>query len=76
MSFYLAAFEGWRQAYGQIWLKKIIDLIDYDLEFSEQQKELLKKYYKANFNLIDKIEKSGLSDEEKQEISNSLFMPK
>jgi hypothetical protein len=39
-------FNEWRKTKGQAWVEKLTGLIGHNLQFSEQQKELLKEYYK------------------------------
>jgi dsRNA-specific ribonuclease len=69
-------FEDWRQNKGQDWVEEIKDAIGHDLQFSEQQKELLKQYYDANKLLIDCIYKaSNVPPEVKEEILKTWFLP-
>ena len=68
-------FEEWRQEYGQNWLDRIRQLIDYDLVFSEHQKDLLKEYYEKKLLILDLIKDSKLTEEEKQVIKETLFLP-
>ncbi|MBD2387063.1 NACHT C-terminal helical domain 2-containing protein [Cylindrospermum sp. FACHB-282] len=68
-------FDEWRQAQGQYWLNKIKELIGHDLQFSDQQKELLKEYYKANQGILDCLNDDKISPELRQEIEDSLFLP-
>jgi hypothetical protein len=46
------------------------------LQFSEQQKELLKQYYKANKLLMDCINKAEVDPEVREEILETLFLPR
>jgi hypothetical protein len=69
-------FEDWRQDKGQDWVEEIKDAIGHDLQFSEQQKELLKQYYKANKSLIDEIYKAKVATEVREEILETLFLPR
>jgi len=69
-------FEDWRQDKGQDWVDEIKDAIGHNLQFSEQQKELLKQYYKANKLLIDCIYKAEVAPEVREEILETLFLPK
>lgn len=69
-------FNKWRQAKGQAWVEKFTGLIGHNLQFSEQQKELLKEYYKANKSLVEYLN-SGcqVSDIVRQEIEQTLLLP-
>lgn len=69
-------FEDWRQDKGQDWVEEIKDAIGHDLQFSEQQKELLKQYYDANKLLIDCIYKAEVAPEVREEILETLFLPR
>jgi dsRNA-specific ribonuclease len=70
-------FEAWRQDKGQDWVEEIKDAIGHDLQFSEQQKELLKQYYDANKLLIDCINNaSNVAPEVREEILETLFLPR
>lgn len=69
-------FEDWRQDKGQDWVEEIKDAIGHDLQFSEQQKELLKQYYDANKLLIDCIYKAKVATEVREEILETLFLPR
>jgi dsRNA-specific ribonuclease len=70
-------FEDWRQDKGQDWVEEIKDAIGHDLQFSEQQKELLKQYYNANKLLMDYINKaSNVAPEVREEILETLFLPR
>ena len=69
-------FEDWRQDKSQDWVEEIKDAIGHDLQFSEQQKELLKQYYKANKSLIDEIYKAKVATEVREEILETLFLPR
>lgn len=66
----------WRQDKGQDWVEEIKDAISHDLQFSEQQKELLKQYYNANKLLIDCIYKAEVAPEVREEILETLFLPR
>lgn len=68
-------FEDWRQDEGQDWIEEIKDAIGYELQFSEQQKELIKEYYNANKLLIDCIYKAEVTPEVREEILKTLFLP-
>jgi dsRNA-specific ribonuclease len=69
-------FEDWRQDKGQNWVEEIKDAIGHDLQFSEQQKELLKQYYDANKLLMDCINKAyNVAPEVREEILETLFLP-
>ena len=68
-------FEEWRQEYGQNWLERIRQLIGYDLVLNEHQKDLLKEYYEKNLLIFDLIKDSKLTDKDKQDIKETLFLP-
>lgn len=71
-----ARFEEWRQAKGRYWVEKISNLLGYDLQFSQQQKELLKEYYAANLLLVECLNSaSNVSRELRQEIEDTLLLP-
>ncbi len=69
-------FDEWRKAKGPTWVEKLTTLIGYNLHFSEQQKDLLKKYYKANKSLVEYLN-SGcqVSEAVRQEIKETLLLP-
>lgn len=70
-------FETWRQDNGQAWVEKIKEAIGHDLQFSEQQKELLKQYYNDNKLLMDRINQASNVDREvREEILETLFLPR
>lgn len=69
-------FEAWRKAKGQTWLNKIITVLGYDLQFTDEQKELLKQYYDANKLLLECLNSaSNLTPEAQQNILNTLLLP-
>lgn len=69
-------FEEWRQAQGQLWIKKISKLLNCDLEFTQQEKELLKRYYNANLLLMECLNSAThVSQEVRQEIIDNLLLP-
>lgn len=45
-------FDAWRKANGQEWIEKIRAAIGHDLQLSDTQWELLKKYLDANKLLV------------------------
>ena len=69
-------FEDWRQDKGQDWVEEIKDAIGHELQFSEQQKELIKQYYNANKSLIDEIYEAEVTPEVREEILETLFLPR
>ena len=69
-------FEDWRQDKGQDWVEEIKDAIGHELQFSEQQKELIKQYYNANKSLIDEIYEAEVTPEVREEILKTLFLPR
>lgn len=75
-------FKQWWQANGQAWYEKLRSVIinyrymGHDLQFSEQQKELLQQYYNANKLLIDCLNSDCyVSREVRQHIEDTLFLP-
>ncbi|MCA1991368.1 MAG: hypothetical protein LDL41_04865 [Coleofasciculus sp. S288] len=69
-------FEDWRQDKGQDWVNEIKDAIGHNLQFSEQQKELLKQYYDANKLLMECIYKAEVAPEVREDILETLFLPR
>ena len=70
-------FEVWRKAKGQDWLKEIITVLGHDLQFTDEQKELLKEYYDANKLLLECLNSaSNLAPEVREKILESLFLPR
>jgi len=69
-------FETWRKANGENWLKQLRLAIGHNLQFSDQQKDLLKQYYADNKLLLECIGAANVSSEVKDEILESLFLPK
>jgi len=70
-------FEAWWKAKGQSWLKKIITVLGYDLQFTDEQKELLKQYYDANKLVLECLNSaSNLTPEARENILKTLFLPK
>jgi predicted NACHT family NTPase len=70
------------QADSQTWSQKLRPLIikhrniDRNWQFSEQQKELLKKYYYANKLLVDCLNSaSNVTPAVRQEIEDTLLLP-
>jgi len=69
-------FDEWRKFKGRAWVEKLTNLIGYNLQFSEQQKNLLKEYYKANKFLVENLNNGEqVSKSVRQEIENTLFLP-
>lgn len=69
-------FERWRQESSQKWLEQLRLAIGHDLQFSNKQKDLLKQYYDANKLLLECIGAANVTREAKEEILESLFLPK
>lgn len=69
-------FESWRKAYGENWLKQLKLALGHNLQFSDKQKDLLKQYYDANKLLLECIGAANVTPEVKEEILESLFLPK
>jgi dsRNA-specific ribonuclease len=69
-------FNEWRKTKGQAWVEKLTGLIGYNLQFSEQQKDLLKEYYKANKSLVEELNSvCQVSKAVRQEIEETLLLP-
>jgi dsRNA-specific ribonuclease len=69
-------FEEWRQTNGRYWVEKITKLLGCDLQFSQQQKQLLKDYYDANLLLVEYLASNcNISQEVRQEIEDTLLLP-
>ncbi|MFB2969203.1 ribonuclease III domain-containing protein [Aerosakkonema sp. BLCC-F183] len=70
------SFDTWRKANGENWLKELRLAIGHNLQFSDKQKDLLKQYYDANKLLLECIGAANVTSEVKEEILESLFLPK
>lgn len=70
------SFESWRKANGEKWLKQLRLALGHNLQFNDKQKDLLKNYYDANKLLLECIGAANVSSEVKEEILESLFLPK
>lgn len=69
-------FEEWRQTNGRYWVEKITKLLGCDLQFSQQQKQLLKDYYNANLLLVEYLASNcNISQEVRQKIEDTLLLP-
>lgn len=69
-------FEQWRQANGTQWVENITNLLGCDLNFSKQQKQSIKEYYAANLEFLEYLNNAcNISEEARQEIENTLFLP-
>ncbi len=69
-------FEEWRQANGSNWAAKIKSVLGFDLHLSDEQRDLLKDYYKANKSLIECLNSvSDLTPAVREEIEKSLLLP-
>lgn len=61
-------FEQWRQANGTQWVENITNLLGCDLNFSKQQKQLIKEYYTANLEFMEYLNNAcNISEETKKE---------
>ena len=76
------AFNNWWKDNGKAWTDKLRNVIishrniGLDLQFREEQKELLQEYYYANKLLVDCLNSSfDVSDEVKKEIEEDLLLP-
>lgn len=69
-------FETWRKANGEKWLQQLRSAIGHNLQFGDKQKDLLKQYYDANKLLLECIGAANVNSEVKEEILESLFLPK
>jgi len=70
-------FEDWRQNNGQDWIDKIRKILGHDLQLDDEQRNLLKKYYQENRCLLEEMNSnSNLSRPVREEIENTLFLPK
>jgi hypothetical protein len=69
-------FNQWRKENGQHWVQRLQGLIDFDLNFSEFQKESLKQYYYAHNLLVACLETAtNLSPQLKNDLEQSLLLP-
>ncbi len=69
-------FDEWRKVQGQVWIEKLATLIGHNLQFGEQQKELLKEYYKANKLLVEYLNSGcDVSPAIREEIEKKLLLP-
>ncbi len=72
----------WWQENGQVWIEQLREVmfkyrkIRHDWQFSNEQKELLQKYYDANKLLVDCLNSDcHVSRKVRQEIEDSLLLP-
>ncbi len=69
-------FDKWRKDKGQAWVEKLTALIGHNLQFSEQQKKLLKEYYKANKLLVEYLNSGcDVTPAIREEIEKKLLLP-
>jgi dsRNA-specific ribonuclease len=69
-------FDEWRKVQGQAWIEKLTALIGHNLQLSEQQKELLKEYYKANKLLVEYLNSGcNVTPALREEIEDKLLLP-
>lgn len=72
----------WWQANGKTWTEQLRYVmikhcrIGHNWQFSEHQKEFLKKYYNANKLLVDCLNNCKVSSQVRLEIEATLFLPK
>jgi superfamily II RNA helicase len=76
------AFNNWWKANGKAWSDKLINVmnshrnIGLDLQFREEQKELIQEYYYANKLLVDCLKsRFDVSADVKKEIEETLLLP-
>ncbi len=69
-------FEAWRQTNGSDWMAKIKNVLGFDLHLNDEQRDLLKDYYKANKLLVECLDNaSNLTPSVREEIEASLLLP-
>ena len=70
------SFEEWRQANGQAWIVKLRAMIGHNLQFSEEEKELLKRYYYANRLLVECLNSDSceMTSVVREEIEDTLLI--
>jgi dsRNA-specific ribonuclease len=69
-------FEAWRQTHGSEWMAKIKNVLGFDLHLSDEQRDLLKDYYKVNKSLVECLNNaSNLTPDVREEIETSLLLP-
>ena len=75
-------FKQWWKENGQAWTNQLRSMmlehrnIGHDWQFSQQQRELLKQYYDANFLLVKCLNSDCyVSREVRQEIEDTLLLP-
>lgn len=72
----------WWNNNGEQWTLKLRQVcmehrnIGHDWQFTDEQKELLKKYYKANHLLIQCMNRSYVSKQVREEIESTLLLPR
>ncbi len=72
----------WWQANGKAWTEQLRSVmikhcrIGHNWQFSEHQKEFLKKYYNANKLLVDCLSSGNVSSQIRLEIEATLLLPK
>ncbi len=72
----------WWECHGQVWMNKLkLVIIEYhniahNLQFTDEQKELLKQYYEANQLLMDCLNSNCyVTTRVRQEIEETLLLP-
>lgn len=70
-------FDEWRRADGQAWVVKLTDLIGHNLQFTDEQKEVLKQYYYAHHLLTECLnsDRCEVTPAVRTEIENTLLLP-
>jgi len=69
-------FEVWRLTNGSDWIAKIKNVLGFDLHLNDEQRDLLKDYYKDNKLLVECLDKaSNLTPSVREEIEASLLLP-
>jgi hypothetical protein len=71
-------FQDWRQAYGQNYIDNFRSIIGFHIEFSEPDKELLKRYYTAYDLLLSCLNSASceVTDSVKEKIEKASLLPK
>lgn len=69
-------FQAWRRKNGSVWVERIKNVLGFDFHLNDEQRDLLKDYYKANQLLVEYLDNSSsLEVAQREEIKKSLFLP-
>lgn len=70
-------FDEWRKVDGQAWVVKLTDLIGHNLQFTDEQKKVLKQYYNAHHLLTECLnsERCEVTPAVRTAIENTLLLP-